>query len=267
MCLDARPVPPTRGSDRSTRPLSRHRLRAASTQTSGRDVAFGVRYMHPLAWALRQNCVALDAPVTIEAGRLIGVRGETVDPGERAALGAWQGNHEDGINQASQSRPAVHILEAWRRRNTPGGLGTGLLPCWPTGGNSRVPRSMYLPAGVWCHRDLDQWYQYNPPTDSSRLAPLLQPGGSRQPAHDVRLLLFPVPVICLCSPRIISFQCQSHCLSCHSGHRTLMYNLSSNVFSLRTLLLALGCRTPAHPQDQVVAWRCSLHGDCAPLQS
>lgn len=86
----------------------------------------------------------------------------------------------------------------------------------------------------------------------------------RQPADDVRLLLFLVPVICLCPPRLISShlissQCQSHCVSYHPGHRTLVYNLrTSNIFSLRLPLLVLGCPTPACPKDQVIAWCCSV---------
>lgn len=53
-------------------------------------MAFGVGYMHPLAGALGQTCAGLFTPGTIASVRLIGVRGEADDLGERAALGAWQ---------------------------------------------------------------------------------------------------------------------------------------------------------------------------------
>lgn len=68
----------------------------------------------------------------------------------------------------------------------------------------------------------------------------------------------------LASSHLISSQCQSHCVSYHPGHRTLVYNLkTSNIFSLRPPLLVLGCPTPACPKDQVVAWCCSVHSVCA----
>lgn len=117
---------------------------------------------------------------------------------------------------------------------------------------------MYLPAGVWCHGDLDPWYQHNPFTT----APRQQTASSGR-----RLLLFPVPVHLplFASHHLISMPISSHCLSYHFGHRTLVYNLrNSIVLSLRPPLLVLGCRTPALHQDQVVAWRCSVHGDLRP---
>jgi hypothetical protein len=86
---------------------------------------------------------------------------------------------------------------------------------------------MYLSAGLRYHGDLDRWYRYNQLTGTARHtasnhAHLLQPGGQQSQLTHWRILLFLVPVICLWPPRVISFQCQSHCLSHHSGHRTLM---------------------------------------------
>lgn len=54
-------------------------------------MAFGVGYVHPLAGALDQTCAGPVTPGTIASVRLIGVRGEADDLGERAALEAWQG--------------------------------------------------------------------------------------------------------------------------------------------------------------------------------
>lgn len=168
------------------------------------------------------------------------------------------GIHRDGIIQASQSSPAVHIVEVWWRSNTTT-RGWGCCRAGPPVRNSRVPLGMYLPACMWCNRDLDPWYQYNH---------LL---GHSLEATDSWLRTAPPPFPCAChlplsaSHHLISMPISYHCLSYHFGHRTLMYNLrNSIVLSLRPILLVLGCRTPALPQDQVVAWRCSVHGGLRP---
>lgn len=123
---------------------------------------------------------------------------------------------------------------------------------------------MYRSADLWCGRDLNPLYQHSPPT-AKHLSSPRQAGGDRQVAHDVRLLLFLVPVICLFSPRLTSMPISLGVVSFWTQkHRTLMYNLkTSNIFSLRPPLLVLGCPTPACPKDQVVAWCPSVHSVCA----
>ena len=69
------------------------------------------------------------------------------------------GQSVHSVQSVQSSGPAVHIVEAWWRSNAP----RGCCRAGPREGNSQVPRRMYLDAGLRCHGDLDQWYQYNPP--------------------------------------------------------------------------------------------------------
>lgn len=88
--------------------------------------------------------------MAVAAGRLIGVRA---------------GNHEDGTIQASQSSPVDQctLLKLGGEATLLEARGGGCCRAGPREGNSQVPRRMYLDAGLRCHGDLDQWYQYNPP--------------------------------------------------------------------------------------------------------
>lgn len=208
-----------------------------------------------------QNCVAAGISGTIAAVRPTGVSKEVVDHSERAVLEAWHRDGEDGRAQpsADKSNPgsvqqctllkfAVEEGRPTRLEARAGDWG------WHSGESSEAGTPRRCTFLQLCGRSDTLTLRTGTAHATAKLA------------DDVRLLLFLVPVICLCSPRLISSQCQSHCVSYHSGHRTLVYNLkTSNIFSLRPPLLVLGCLTPACPKDQVVACCCSVHSVYASL--
>lgn len=267
------PVPQTQGSDRSTRPLWRHHLRPASAQRGNRDLACGgARCMQLDQADNAQDCVATGTPGTVAAARLTDVRRQVVNQGELVIVRTEETSPSPVKSRLVQQCTLLKFVVEKERPTRLGARGRG----FGAGAREDIARyfaQMYPLAVTWCGRHLEPRYQYSPPTAKAHLlsatACLEATERERQLADDVRLLLFLVPVICLCPPRLISShpissQCQSHCVSYHPGHRTLVYNLrTSNIFSLRPPLLVLGCPTPACPKDQVVAWCCSVHSVCA----
>lgn len=154
-----------------------------------------------------QNCVAAGIPGTTAAVRPAGVSKEVVDHCERAVLEAWHGDGEYGRAQPSADK------------SNPGSVQQCTLLKFAV--EEGRPTRLVVRAGDW------GWHS----GESSEAGTLwgctfLQLCGvsdtltrrtgtahtTAKLADDVRLLLFLVPVICLCSPRLISSQCQSHCV-------------------------------------------------------
>lgn len=202
------PVPQTQGSDRSTRPLWRHHLRPVSAQRANRDLACGGARCMQLAQAdTARDCVATGTPGAVAAARLTNVRRQVVNEGELVIVRTEETSPSQVKSSLVQQCTLLKFVVEKERPTRLEARGRGFGAGAPED-IARYFAVMYLLAHLWCKRDLDPRYQYSPPTAK---APLLSATAcleaterERQLGDDVRLLLFLVPVICLCPPRLIS---------------------------------------------------------------
>lgn len=212
--------------------------------------------VHDTCTGSRRHCAKPRCPRNCRRGPSVrcGETAEIVDLGERRALKAWHGDCEDGRSQFSpvqfSSLRQCTLLRFAVEKERPTGLEARAGVCrWRAG--VREGKAGCL--GTLAHVPLCRAVAWVRPRSkvlvhpaAREQAPLPSTTGGRRTASSGRppppfSCACHLPVICLCSHGLISSQCQSHCVSYHSGHKTLVYNLkTSNIFSLRPPLLVLG---------------------------